>query len=369
MDDQGLSISPFFVFAMLRKLIIHNLRIISDASLAPSGGVNLIVGDNGSGKTTLLEAVHLLAKGRSFRHREMSPLLRDGQTELHLFTEFDDGMGGKHRLGMQRNEGQWVVRLDGQQARKRSEILAMLPIQWIGADPQSLVTGMPELRRAFLDNGVFHVEPRYLEVLQSYNRALEQRNAALRMKGQILDGWDKQLAHFATQLDLFRRDYVDGLIERVHGIVRSWGFQWNLVIRYNRGWPEDAALLNVFRDSLAVDRKRGFTGFGPQRGDLLIRTGGIRSGKKLSQGQLKMLASALHLGQSLLQKEKGYFPGILLFDDLPAELDMANRDRLLESICSIFEQAFLVALAANEVSECRQVSKVFHVEHGLFKTA
>ena len=44
----------------ITQLNIRAVRNISDLSLSPSPGINIIHGANGSGKSSLLEAIHLL---------------------------------------------------------------------------------------------------------------------------------------------------------------------------------------------------------------------------------------------------------------------------------------------------------------------
>lgn len=350
---------------MLQLLNITNLRSIGGAELQPAPGINLVTGGNGSGKTTFLEAVYLLAMGRSFRHREVAPLTRDGESLLRLFTVFTERSGGLHRLGMERSSGQqWEVRLDGQQARRRSEILALLPIQWIGPDPQSLVVGTPDGRRAFLDAGLFHVEHGYLETLHNFNRALEQRNAMLRSGDSGASIWDTQLAEYGERLHGWRDSYVADLVDHSRAILEEWHQPFTLEFAYQRGWPAGKGLAEALKAAMPLDRTRRFTTVGPQRADLVIRSGAQRSGKKLSRGQLKMLATALHFAQSRLTNERRGDAGVLLFDDLPAELDLENRDRVIGEISSLFRQSFVAALTTGDLPLAGNVAEVFHVEHG-----
>ena len=55
-----------------------------------------------------------------------------------------------------------------------------MPVQAIDPEVHRLVEEGPQERRRYLDWGVFHVEPRFVEQWRRYQRALKQRNAALR---------------------------------------------------------------------------------------------------------------------------------------------------------------------------------------------
>lgn len=365
-------IAPFFVsdvtvFAMLTELSLSNLRIVETAKLSPGGGLNVITGSNGSGKTTLLEAIYLLSRGRSFRHREAAPLIREGQQETILTTRFKASPAEtEHFLGMRRTPNDIEVRLDGKPAGKRSDIMKMLPVQWIGSEPQNLLTGSPDVRRSFLDNGLFHVEHRYLHILQQYHRALVQRNALLRRQGQELGIWDEQLSQFAAELDESRSRYVRALGQRLEKRLQRWGLEIDLSLIYRRGWRADRTLLEQLAESRTLDQKQRYTGAGPHRADLLLKSANLKSGQRLSRGQLKMLAVALHFVQSEITREGGGAPDLLLFDDLSAELDQDNRELLAKDIQQDFQQAFVTALSLHDLPSPGDTWKVFHVEHGVF---
>jgi len=354
---------------MLKQLHIDDLRIICQARLKPSAGINVVTGNNGSGKTTVLEAVHLLSRGRSFRHREAAPLIREGTDKTLLVAFLESTSGGKHVIGMERSRTDVTVRVDGRPAGKRSELLRLFPVQWISPEPQLLLTDSPAVRRSFIDRGLFHVEHRYLEVLQQYNRALEQRNAELRRGGQELLSWEAQMDNAAQRLDAWRVAYLDQLLAVTRALLVDWDLQVDLDARYQRGWREGALLREVLYESRAGDRKQKFTAAGPHRADLVIKSANQRSGRRLSRGQLKMLACALFFAQSELTSQVAERREILLFDDLPSELDESNRKKLLASIETRYAQAFITAMTLAELTTDEAVSEVFHVEHGDFTGA
>lgn len=355
---------------MIIELTLNNLRIFEEAFLQPQQGINVITGCNGSGKTTVLEGVYLLSRGRSFRHREAAPLIREGKEELLLTARLEDRSGNRHHLGMRRSRQDAEVRLDGRPASKRSEVLSLLPLQWIGPEPQILLTGSPAVRRSFVDNGLFHVEHRYLALLQKYNRALDQRNAQLRGRDiEQLESWESQMDVTAQSLDQLRRAYTAELSERLGEMLDDWGMQDKLEIQYRRGWRDDIELGALLKQSRPVDIQQRYTGMGPHRADLLIKSSSQKTGRRLSRGQQKMLACALHFIQSAITTERSDRTDILLFDDLPAELDQQNRRKLIDYIGEYFTQSFITSLEAADLPDCQDNRSMFHVEHGRFQQA
>ena len=72
------------------------------------------------------------------------------------------------------------ARFAGRPVGSLAELATVLPVQVIDPEVHRLVEGGPQERRRYLDWGVFHVEPNFLEHWRRYQRALRQRNAALR---------------------------------------------------------------------------------------------------------------------------------------------------------------------------------------------
>lgn len=347
---------------MIEFLSIKNLRIIEALELRPAGGLNVVSGANGAGKTTLLEAVYLLARGKSFRHREVAPLVREGARELEVVGRFCGKEGAGHVLGTRRSRGETVVRLDGRAGVRRSEIMGLLPIQLIGADAGQLVTGEPRLRRSFIDAGLFHVEQSYLEVLQRYQRTLDQRNKALRAKQPGFYHWDEQLVRYGLDIDSARKRYLEGLEERIQSWLERWRLGLSVSFYYRQGWVQDEGLGEALERLRDTDSVQHFTSCGPHRADWVISGSHARSGKTLSRGQLKMLVTACYLAQADILRERGRQIPVLLFDDLPSELDKINRERLLHSILETYPQALVTALAAEDLP--LEATRLFHVEQG-----
>ncbi|HEY5791358.1 MAG TPA: AAA family ATPase, partial [Gammaproteobacteria bacterium] len=164
----------------LTRLTVRDLRLIEAAELAPGPGLNLLVGANASGKTTLLEAIYLLGRGRPLRQRHAARLIRDGREQMLVSGSLSERDGSRHVLGVARAAGRLELRRDGQAARSSLELAALLPLQFIHPEIHHLVQAGPVLRRQFLDRGLFHVEPNVLDGWCRYQRALRQRNAALK---------------------------------------------------------------------------------------------------------------------------------------------------------------------------------------------
>jgi DNA replication and repair protein RecF len=190
--------------AGVERVEIRNFRCFSQAAFSPHLETNLILGPNGSGKTTILEALHVLGVGRSFRVRELSPLVRHGEMRFEVKALLNPP---RQVLDVRGGAGGLDSRLNDQELRGSSELAAILPVQALHPEMHALIEGPPEGRRRFLDFGVFHVKPGYLDAWRRYYRALRQRNAALKASHhrRDLEVWDSEMIRTGEIVDSQRR--------------------------------------------------------------------------------------------------------------------------------------------------------------------
>ncbi len=343
----------------LASLSVQNLRSIEGAELELSPGLNLIHGPNGSGKTSILEAVFLLGRGRSFRTRHTQQLITRGKPNLLLFARTAEP---DHRIGFEygRDEA-YVARLDGQDVRSLAELPGAFFTEVVDPEIHRLVEGAPGERRRWLDWGVFHVEPSFLDHWLRFSRALRQRNAALK---QDLDpqAWDAEVAAHGQQVAVQRcqwfqtiKPYLTEAIHRLSGL--------DVEISYFQGWSAERSLAEALAEGLERDRQRGSTTVGPQRADVLLKMGGRSARESLSRGQQKLVAAAMVLALLGRLREREGPPPTLLLDDPAAELDSQRLGRLVGLVGELRCQLIITSLDP-DLRVFGQPESVFHVEQG-----
>lgn len=355
----------------LSRLDLHGVRNLEDARLALEDGVVLVTGDNGSGKTSLLEAVWLLGTGRSFRSTRIGPMIGYGVDSLTVYGEVRRVDGDAHALGIhRRRSGETVIKVDGERVRSASALAGILPVQLVHPESVEIVSGAPGRRRRFLDWGVFHVEPSFGGDWRDFRRALEQRNALLRSvrgRDRELESWEDRLAEAVAVVDARRTEYVEALAVELPPVLDELGGPEGVQAIYAPGWNRERSYREELVRQRSADREGGFTRAGPQRADLRLQVRGRRAAEFLSRGQQKILACALLVAQDrLLQRRRGD-AGLVLVDDLPAELDADHRVRLGRALCAVRGQVVMTAVQADLVlgglDDARRLGR-FHVEHG-----
>jgi len=349
----------------LDSLGIEDFRCIQRAELALHDRCNLISGENASGKTSLLEAIFVLGRGRSFRTAKAETLIRSGAAGLQLTARVRKE-GSARPLGLRLGKDGIEARHAGRPVSGLAELATILPAQAIDPEVHRLIEGGPQERRRFLDWGVFHVEPNFVEHWRRYQRALRQRNAALKAGAvpAAVRAWDPELVEAGELVAASRARYLQALAPHVAATAeRLLGSPLDITLL--QGWSAERTLQDSIELSWTRDRERAVTHAGPHRADIAVRFSGAPARDRISRGQQKLAAAALLLGQLRCDSELGSSVAALLVDDPAAELDAGNLERLLKEVVSLPAQLFVTALdPQNPALANLPQGHRFHVEHG-----
>jgi DNA replication and repair protein RecF len=281
----------------LLRAEITDFRCLRRLELEFDPRFTLISGDNASGKTSLLEALFVLGRGRSFRTRQLQHLVRHGADRFVVFGEAQSG-GRRLAMGVEGTQDATRAQIAGAAVRSLAELAVALPVQVIDPEVHKLIEEGPGRRRRFMDWGVFHVERSFVDHWQRYQKALRQRNAALKV-GQpraVVQAWDGELIVHGEAVALARENYVSGLREAATLYGRTLlGLDLELAVR--KGWQQGTHLREALDTRWLLDSERRATQVGPHRADLVIRLDGRPVRDLISRGQQKLVAAALLLAQ------------------------------------------------------------------------
>ncbi|HEU5137428.1 MAG TPA: DNA replication/repair protein RecF [Steroidobacteraceae bacterium] len=345
----------------LAELRIENLRCIESAVLEFSPELNLIAGENGAGKTSILEAIFLLGRGRSFRTRSSERLIRYHQPKLTVFGRTDDAPSKQAGIEVAADGGT-RARINGEPAASLLELSGVFPVQAIDPEIHKLVDQGPERRRRWLDWLVFHVEPSFGLHWARYNRALKQRNAALRSGVGEIAVWDAELISNGNAITAARQRALDRLIPCLDRTFERFG-GLGVTVGFTTGWLAGTPLEDALRNHLDRDRARGTTTAGPHRADVSLRRNQRIARETLSRGQQKLTAVAMIVSQLRLLKDELNLRAVLLLDDPAAELDDKNLHRLFDELSALRCQMIATSLT-QETALFQAPKATFHVEQG-----
>jgi DNA replication and repair protein RecF len=357
----------------IASLRINQFRNLNSVQITPTqAGLNIISGDNGSGKTSLLEAIFYLGHGKSFRSSLASRMINHESDKFSLFTHIVTSLQRIVPLGVEREQsGVTRLRLDENDAQGLAEVAGYLPIRVINSQSHQMLEGGPTFRRKYLDWGLFYQSTEFLQCWRQYERVLKQRNTILRDKRprNELDTWTNELIKHGLELDRLRTVYLSQLLPHIRYFSNALLAMPNIEIDYQQGWSKKRDYVTTLLETIPEDYRVGYTQAGPHRADFELISEGLTLRHVLSRGQQKLLICAMILAQGMLLAEQEKTGLIYLVDDLPSELDLLSRQKLVSLLAMQKSQIFITAIEKDAICDlvCDKAGvpmKVFHVEHG-----
>lgn len=386
----------------IKHLELNNFRNYLNADVALAKGVNLLVGPNGQGKTNIVEAIRYLSTLSSHRVAGYIPMIKQDavQAVIRALASHDD-RDVLLELELNRDNPN-KARINKSPAQKIRDVLGYVNSVTFAPEDLDIIKRDPSNRRAFIDELVIQVWPRFAGVYADYERVLKQRNTLLKSarstgaKGSALstlDAWDQSLISYGSEIIAARVDLIERLRPHLLAAYQSIAIANNepkILIKssllsasvpsfYEEEESSDtweaeflqtgvrAEIEELFRLKLQSVRpkelERGITLVGPHRDDLVLLLGTLPAKGYASHGESWSYALALRLASiELLRNETRSGDPILILDDVFAELDAGRRERLAAMVKNN-EQVLITAAVADDVP-AELVATVFNVKAG-----
>lgn len=383
------------------KMILHRIHISNFRNLVPQSvdlhsisgrpaSIVCIAGDNGSGKSSFLEAIYYASCLKSFRTVQNDQLIGHGKDYFNISIFGESSVNSDiFTIGTGKTrESSPVIKIDGEHVSRAADLAKRMPIVFLGPESFNLISGAPAIRRSFLDFGLFHVKQSYQDDWLNWRRCLFQRNALLRrfkseQKPDLkeLDSWDHQFSNFSEGITRDRTEFVEKLqsstklnrdvTDNLGSAITGSFNEFDISFWFNPGYSTKGGLQQQLLESRARDIKYGYTTIGPQKADLVIKSGDYAARDILSRGQQKRAIIDLSLSQLEIVKSLRDELCVVLLDDLGSELDISRQKLLLRSLINGGYQVIFTMLSAEQaeivLSDYIQNSEsvtMFHVEHG-----
>lgn len=349
----------------------RNFRNIEGETLRFSPETNLILGPNAQGKTNALEGMYLCAQGRSHRTVHEREFIRFGEEFAQVELSYRD-FQRENRLAIRYRGGRKACQKNGVSLKKMSEFIGNFRAVLFTPEHLSIVKDGPALRRSFMDSALSQLSPGYVASLQTYQRALLQRNKLLAaaQKGEITETnalaevWSMQLAKEAAYLSAQREGYILALNEIVGEIFADMTSGREAPsVAYN-GRKSEEEFQKLLTANLDREIRMGTTLYGIHKDDLTLSINGKEARSFGSQGQQRSMALAMKLAEGeLSKKETGEYP-VFLLDDILSELDSTRRAYILSGI----RGRQVIMTACEDLSgELSSVTNVIRCEEGKYR--
>lgn len=329
---------------VIKRFRARSFRNIDSCDIEFHPGVNLLHGRNAQGKTNAMEGIYFFSRGRSFRGRDDSELMRMGSEGFRIAIEYEDSCG-EQSLEYAHYGKERLRKKNGYKISRVSEMIGSFRAVLFYPDNLGLVKDGPEERRTFINVAAASAYPSYVKYYADYKKALENRNCILKLasKGYYYDegelySWSDSMAEYASYIYEARYEYLEKLSVYARKILLeiSEGKE-ELSLEYKsdlpEGLPNRAAIKNEYLKLLTENVGRecaaGISLFGPHRDDIEIKIGDISARSFASQGQQRSIVLALKLGEGEVCRDiTGEYP-VFLFDDVLSELDEKRREYVL----------------------------------------
>lgn len=325
----------------ITNLKLLNYRNHIDLRLNLNDSFISVVGPNGSGKTNLLESIYIISTGKSPRVKYDSDLInydksfatvnavtKNANDEFNL--EFQIIRGGTDHQSTKKVKVNKVPKALNRFCGLFNSVLFM-------PEDIQLIKGPPSERRKYMDSLLTQVDTEYKKTLNTYAKAVKQRNKILEKINKDGRGWD-EIGYWTVQVlkagnilqrkraEMFEmiRPHLNLNSERLNGNKK----QTEIIYKKNE-FSEDKFQRYQEREIAAKA-----TLIGPHRDDFEIVFDGHPVGEFGSRGQQRSITLALKLSEiEYIEKEKGERP-ILLLDDIFSELDEKHKRAVVDVIGS-----------------------------------
>lgn len=362
----------------LNKLSIINYKNIEAATLDLSAKLNCFIGHNGEGKTNLLDAVYYLSFCRSAFNPKDSEVMRHDADYFVLEGDYTTDGGDKEQVycGMKRGTKKHFKR-NKKEYKRLSMHIGQVPLIFVSPADATLIDGGSEERRRLMDVVISQYDTPYIEDLNRYNKALQQRNKLLKQEEEpdstLMELLEMQMAEYGEAIYKKRAAFVEELtpvFQRIYQTICENREQVSLeyVSHCQRG-----LLLDVIHRDRAKDRIMGYSLHGIHKDDLVMKLGDYPIRREGSQGQNKTYVLALKLAQfDFLRRTSGNNTPLLLLDDIFDKLDSSRVEQIVRLVSGDdFGQIFITDTNRDHLDKILQDSsfsyKIFSVEGGEIK--
>ena len=343
--------------------------------------LNIIHGNNGQGKTNWLEAIHVLARTKSFRTQRLQEAIKFGEQIALVRGNITTGNELERDLQVSLHDNSKTIFVNGKR-ETLTRYLTQLQVFSFTATDLEVVRGVPEARRRFLDRGISSIRPAYLKTIADYSKVIKQKNRVLQIANEgefslektedLLGPWNEQLVRLATQIHREREHYVSALNA---ALERQLFDRRDIHTRYvsaleTKGDLADYESLLRSRLVLRVNAEvaAGHALIGPHRDDWEIQLEGREIRVYGSSGQQRSALLLLDLAAISLYNSSANEHPVFLIDDVDAELDEGRIRHLLDYLENR-TQTFITTSKRQYVEGFFSRANVYEIEDGKVRSS
>lgn len=331
----------------LTKLELHHFRSYDQFLLERLGPLTIFIGNNAVGKTNLIEAIQLLTAATSFRHPQISQMVKWGESEAKLQGVIE---GDGRRLDVQLHMTGHSKKFSLNGNRKKAvDFMGTLPSVVFTPDDLQLVKGPSSLRRRSLDALGCQLSRNHYLISKDYEKVIQHKNKLLKEGADslLLESVNEMLTICGSQLIVYRAALAARffpLIEQRYSEIAGGELAAVKYLPLGEGHDELHDATKASRDQireylaeqlaaiLPQEIARGRSLVGPHCDKIMYSVNGMPAADFASQGQQRSLVLAEKLAEVAMVEDVLHVKPVLLLDDVMSELDGDRRRAILNYI-------------------------------------
>lgn len=323
---------------MINHLVLKQFRNHNALDLVINSNLVAITGPNAIGKTNILEAIYISSLTKSFKNSDNK--LVEHNKDFFTIDRTDDNITTHIRFVQTDNSRTKSLKIKNSPQPLYS-LIGRNPITLFEPNDLYLLTGLPSLRRNYLDKILSQVDKSYLHSLRAYKKILHHRNSLLRRaKKEPVSNLNDQLFVLNVQLikpGIYISKARAGFIKELQKSLNKYyklisGGTKNILVEFMNCASSNEDLLAKIEAAYHADKSCGFSTVGPHKEDFVVTMNGYNLSDSASRGELRSLVLACKLAElDYIEKSLERRP-ILLLDDVLSELDDTRQKFLLNNL-------------------------------------
>ncbi len=343
----------------IKSVRLKNFRNHQSTNISFSENINIFFGKNGQGKTNILDGLTYLCLTKGFLSSCDSSSIFFGESGFELEAEFCSDLRVQSSVKLVYSSAIRGKNLFNNEMKvdKALSFVGLYPIVVLAPQYYSIVNGIPQDRRKFVDLVISQSSKSYLHDVIEFRKVLKQRNKLLfdikTLKShdfESVEYWNGPLVKHGSQVIIKRHAFVKEFIPFfIKAYTEITSANEIPSIKYMPGISikdidkEYDSINSRFESdiiSCANDEfRRGSTIIGPHKDEFEFKINGFDVRQFASQGQQKTFLVALKIAEFFYLQEKCSEKPVLVLDDLFSELDKDRSKFLLDFLkdkCQVF---------------------------------
>ena len=344
---------------MINSLVLKNFRSFKSKKLDFKENLVIVHGDNAKGKSTVLEAIYFVLNGTTPWGGNHESFLNYENIKEKYFTitaEVEE-----KELTLYQDDSSKSFLIDKKRTTKK-KFFNFQKANLFSPEQIELLMYLPQKRRDFLDDLISKIDVDYEENILLYAKVLRQRNSYLKKlskifyeTGEINENdsqiiyWTESLVKLCSKIMIKRCEIVEQLRSKTFYVE----YRPSLSLNFFEDMLDELELRKIYLKQMKEKMKRdiatGFTNIGVHRDDWAIFSAKQDLKKFGSRGEKRLAIARLILQtQEIYKKHLDYYP-ILLLDDIAAELDKENSQKIFKEKILQKQQTFIATIDVKQI--------------------